>query len=117
MLHVRHSAVRESGAVLGTIAATASITVGIAASANADLVVAALFVRGIWWWTVGKMWAETNVMPRLLGIATMALGALAIGAAIASAPMGMETGTIWLSERILLGLWALAVSFALWRRR
>jgi hypothetical protein len=108
---------RASGAVLGTAAGTASITVGIAASANFDLVVAALFVRGIWWWTVGKLWAETSVMPRLFGIATMVLAVLAFGAAIASAPMAMESGAIWMAERLILGLWTLVLAFGLWRAR
>jgi len=103
--------------VLGTAAGTASITVGLAASANFDLVVAALFVRGIWWWTIGKMWAETSVMPRLFGIATMALAVIALGAAVASAPMGMPAATIWTSERLILGLWSLALAFILWRSR
>lgn len=116
-LHVRHQPLRASGAVLGTAAGTASITVGIAASANFDLVVAALFVRGIWWWTIGKLWAETSVMPRLFGIATMVLAVLAFGAAIASAPMAMESGAIWMAERLILGLWTLVLALGLWRAR
>jgi hypothetical protein len=116
-LHVRHQPLRASGAVLGTAAGTASITIGIAASANVDLVVAALFVRGIWWWTIGKLWAETSVMPRLFGVATMVLAVLAIGAAIASAPMAMESGAIWMTERLILGIWTLLLAFALWRAR
>ena len=103
--------------MLGTAAGTATITIGLAASANFDLVVAALFVRGIWWWTIGKMWAETDVMPRLFGIATMVLAVLAIGAAVASAPMGMAAATLWTSERLILGLWTLALAYALWRQR
>jgi hypothetical protein len=116
-LHVRHQPMRASGAVLGTAAGTASITIGIAASASFDLVIAAVFVRGIWWWTIGKLWAETRVMPRLFGITTMALAVLAIGAAVVSAPMGMESGAIWMTERLVLGIWTLALSFALWRMR
>jgi hypothetical protein len=116
-LHVRHSAVRTSGAVLGTAAGTATITIGIAASANFDLVVAALFVRGIWWWTIGKLWAETRVLPRFLGIATMVLAVLALGAAVLSAPMNMQSASIWTSERLILGLWSLALAAALWRSR
>ena len=103
--------------MLGTAAGTASVTVGIAASANPDLAVAALFVRGIWWWTIGKMWAETGVLPRPLGIATMTLAVIAFGAAVASAPMSMDTTTLWMSERLILGLWTLAVAGALWRTR
>jgi len=109
--------VRSSGAVLGTAAGTATITIGIAASGNFDLVVAALFVRGIWWWTIGKLWAETGVLPRLFGIATMVLAVLAIGAAIASAPMNMQAATIWTSERVVLGLWSLGLAVVLWRSR
>jgi len=115
VLQVRHAAVRQSGAALGTAAGMATITVGLAASANSDLVVAALFVRGIWWWTIGKLWAETGVMPRLLGTLTMGLGVLALGAALASAPMGMQAATLWMSERLILGFWTLALAFALWR--
>ena len=117
MLQVRHATLRSSGAILGTASGMATITVGIAASANASLVVPALFVRGVWWWTIGKLWYETGVLPRLLGLATMILAAIAFGAAIASAPMGMDTAILWTSERVILGLWTLAVAFALWRRR
>ena len=117
VLQIRHRAVRESGAALGTAAGMATITVGIAASANPDLVVAALLVRGIWWWTCGKMWNDTGVLPRWLGIPTMALAAIALGAAVASAPMSVDTATIWMSDRLLLGLWTLALSYALWRTR
>jgi hypothetical protein len=116
-LHVRHEPLRASGAVLGTAAGTASVTIGVAASANLDLIVAGLFVRGIWWWTIGKLWAETSAMPRLFGVATMVLAVLAIGTAIASAPMGMENGAIWMAERLILGVWTLVLSFALWRTR
>ena len=115
VLQVRHATVRQSGAILGTAAGMATITVGIAASANPDLIVPALFVRGLWWWTIGKMWAETGVMPRVLGIATMALAVIAIGAALASAPMTMDAATLWATERVILGLWSLALAFALWR--
>ena len=116
-LHVRHLRVRDNGAILASAAGTATVTVGIAASANADLAVAALFVRGIWWWTIGKMWAETRVLPRPFGIATIVLAVLALGAAVASAPMNMQAATIWLSERVILGLWSLALAAFLWRSR
>lgn len=117
ILHVRHQPVRESGAVLGTIAGAATVTVGLAAAANMQLVVAALVVRGVWWWTVGKMWRETGVLPRTLGLVTMGLGILAFGAATASAPMSMQAETLWLVERLLLGLWSLALAATLWRTR
>jgi hypothetical protein len=115
VLQVRHATVRQSGAILGTAAGMATITVGIAASANPDLIVPALFVRGVWWWTLGRMWAETDVMPRLLGIATLVLAVVAIAAALASAPMTMDAATLWASERVILGVWSLALAYALWR--
>jgi len=125
VLHVRHQSMRESGAVLATVAGTATVTVGIAASGNDALIVAALFVRGIWWWTIGKLWRETSLFPSWLALPTMALAVLAFVAAIATAPMGLgayaptglDTQTIWMEERAVLGLWLLAVSVALWRVR
>ena len=117
VLQVRHATVRQSGAILGTAARMASITVGFGASASADLVVGALFVRGIWWWTVGKMWAETGVLPRALGVATMALAVIALGTAVATGPLDIDLGSVWMVERVVLGLWTLAVSFVLWRAR
>ena len=116
-LHVRHAAVRQSGAILATSAGTATITVGLAASANMELVVAALLVRGIWWWTIGKLWVETDVMPRALGYLTMALAVLAIATAVASAPMSMESTLVWTLERLILGVWTLVLAYALWRAK
>lgn len=117
ILQVRHATVRQSGAILGTAAGMATITVGIGASASADLVVGALFVRGIWWWTVGKMWAETDVLPRTLGVATMALAVIALGTAVATGPLDIDLASLWMVERVVLGLWTLAVSIVLWRAR
>ena len=116
-LHMRHAAVRGSGTILATSAGTAAVTVGLAASANSELVVAALLVRGIWWWTIGKLWAETDVMPRAFGYLTMALAVLAIATAVASAPMSMESGLLWTLERLILGVWTLVLAIALWRAR
>jgi hypothetical protein len=77
VLHVRHAAVRQSGAILGTIAGAAVATVGLAGSANLDVRPASLFVLGMWWWTIGKMWAQTGVLPRTFGRVTAALGLVA----------------------------------------
>ena len=77
VLHVRHAAVRQSGAILGTIAGAAVATVGLAGSANIDVRPASLFVLGMWWWTIGKLWAETGVLPRTFGRLTAALGLVA----------------------------------------
>ena len=68
VLHVRHVLVRQSGAMLGTIAGTAVVVVGISASAAPELAVAALFVRAIWWWTIGKIGRAScreRVSPRV----------------------------------------------------
>ena len=108
---------RQSGAILGTSAGTAAITVGLAASANVELVVAALLVRGIWWWTIGKLWVDTDVMARAFGYLTLGLAVLAIVTAVASAPMSMESSRLWTLERLILGVWSLALAFALWRER
>jgi len=77
VLHVRHAAVRQSGAILGTIAGAAVATVGLAGSANVDVRPASLFVLGMWWWTIGKMWIQTGVLPRTFGRVTAALGLVA----------------------------------------
>jgi len=74
VLHVRHAAVRQSGAILATISGAAVATVGLAGSANVDVRPASLFVLGMWWWTSGKMWVQTGVMPRRFGRVTAALG-------------------------------------------
>jgi len=77
VLHVRHAAVRQSGAILATIAGAAVATVGLAGSANVDVRPASLFVLGMWWWTIGKMWVQTGVLPRTFGRVTAALGLVA----------------------------------------
>ena len=77
VIHVRSLAVRQSGAILGTLAGAAVATVGLAGSANIDVRPASLFVLGLWWWTIGKMAAETGVLPRRFGIATAVMGAIA----------------------------------------
>ncbi len=84
ILHVRHRAVRTSGAILGTITGTAAAVLGPFASVDAALLDAALFVLGMWWWTIGKMWVETAVVARPMGRLTAGLGAVAILAAVGS---------------------------------
>jgi hypothetical protein len=117
VLHVRQLAVRQSGAMLGTISGTAVALLGISASAAPELAVAALFVRAIWWWTIGKMWWETGVLPRWLGAITLGLAAGAFALIVALAPLGVDMAVAWLPLRALLGLWLLALSYALWRSR
>jgi hypothetical protein len=119
VLHSLHRTVRSSGAVLGTIAGTATVAIGLAASVALDLRPAALVVLGVWWWTIGKMWVETGVMPRVLGLATAALAVLAIvGAAllVLSADLlqpGVAAGQAWTIVHVVIGLWLLGLSASL----
>jgi hypothetical protein len=113
-LHVRHLAVRQSGAILGTIAGTAVVTIGLGASANFDLIPAALFVRGIWWWTLGKMWVETDVLPRVLGAVTMGLAVACFALVGYYALTGIPMAPPELPLRVALAAWLLALAATLW---
>ncbi len=117
LLHVRHATVRQSGAVLGTIAGTTMVTLGIAASVSAPIVVAALLVSGIWWWTIGKLWWETDLFTRWLGLATMILAVSCFVLALSSGAMGVDTGVVWIPLRLALGAWLLVLAAILWRSR
>ena len=83
VMYVRSAPVRGSGAMLGALAGTSAVAIGLGGSVNVDLEPAALLFLGVWWWTVGKMAAETGFLPRGFGLATAAVGALAV----ASAPL------------------------------
>lgn len=123
VLHPRHRRLRESGAILGTITGTTAVAVGLAGSVNVDLQPAALFVLGMWWWTMGKLWAETEILPRGLGVTTAALGALAIvGALFASVSIGVSVAlpgfpdvAVWTIAQTALGVWLPILGGALWR--
>jgi hypothetical protein len=123
VLHVRHAAVRQSGAILGTIAGAAVATVGLAGSANVDVRPASLFVLGMWWWTIGKLWAQTDVMPRTFGTVTAALGLCAFAlvplesfsaAFIAVMPRSLADALAqpyFSAAHLVLGLWLLALAW------
>ncbi len=122
VLHVRHTTVRQSGAILGTIAGVATVTVGLAGSVALDLRPAALVVLAVWWWTMGKMWAETGVMPRLLGIVTATLAVIAsAGAGVLALssdllmPGAVAAGQAWTIAQMAIGLWLLGLAIALLR--
>src|SRR5207237_1931818 len=108
-LHVRHEPLRRSGAVLGTIAGASVVTLGLGAAANTDLIPAALFVRGVWWWTIGKMWAETGVLPRPFGWITAALAMACFALVAAYALTGIPMSPPDLPLRLLLGLWLIVL--------
>jgi hypothetical protein len=120
ILHVRHRQVRQSGAILGTIAGTAAVAVGLGGSVNVDLRPAALFLLGIWWWTIGKMWAETRVLPASLGLATASLGVVAFAGVVvesASVLSGIVPGypaiEMWTLMRLALGAWLVGLALPL----
>jgi hypothetical protein len=123
VLHSLHRTVRSSGAVLGTIAGTAMVAIGLAGSVALDLRPAALVVLGVWWWTIGKMWVETGVMPRVLGLATAALAVISfVGAAglVLSADLlqpGVAAGQAWTLVHVVIGLWLGFLAVALFRSR
>jgi hypothetical protein len=123
VLHPRHGRMRENGAILATIAGTATVAVGLGGSVNVDLQPAALFVLGMWWWTVGKMWAETEILPRPFGLATAILGAATLaGGLLAAVSVGltvvlpnMPDLAIWSGEKVALGAWLVALGATLSR--
>jgi hypothetical protein len=129
VLHVRHAAVRQSGAILGTIAGAAVATVGLAGSTNIDVRPASLFVLGMWWWTIGKMWAQTAVMPRALGIVTAALGLCAFAlvpleafsaAFIAVMPRSLADALAqpyFSAAHLAIGLWLFVLAWTFARSR
>ena len=123
VLHVRHATVRQSGAILGTIAGAAVATVGLAGSANIDVRPASLFVLGMWWWTIGKMWVQTGVLPRTFGLVTAALGLGAFAfvpleafsaAFITVMPRSLADALAqpyFSAAHLVLGLWLLALAW------
>ena len=114
-LHVRHEPLRGSGTVLATIAGASVVTLGLGAAANPDLIPAALFVRGVWWWTIGKLWAETGVLPRAFGwiTAALAIASFALVALYAITGIPMSPPDVLL--RLVFGLWLIVLAGFLWR--
>jgi len=116
ILHVKHRQMRESGAMLGTAAGVATVCLGIAISGNETLTVGALFVRGIWWWTIGKLWWETRLLPSWLALVTMTFAMLAFATA-AGTTLGVASLVLPYLASALFGLWLIALAYALWRIR
>lgn len=115
-LHVRHALVRQSGAILGTIAGSSVVTLGAVAAAEPAVLPAAFFVTGMWWWTIGKMWVETNVLPRAFGFLTMALAIVCfvlLGAYAYSGGVLMAVPDLPL--RLVLGGWLIVLAVLFWR--
>jgi hypothetical protein len=117
VLHTRNVRVRESGAMLGTIVGTVVVATGIGATAAPELTLAALFVRAMWWWTLGKLWWETDTLSRWLGAVTLGLAVGQFALVILFGPVGADMTILALPLRLALGLWMLALAAALWRIR
>jgi hypothetical protein len=120
VLHARHARVRDSGAMLGTIIGTVVVAIGIGAigsSAVPELALAALLIRAMWWWTLGKLWWETDVVSRWLGAVTLGLAVGQFALVIIFGLVGADMTILALPLRIALGLWMLALAAALWRIR
>ena len=117
VLHARHTRVRDSGAMLGTTIGTVVVAIGIGATAAPELTLAALFVRAMWWWTLGKLWWETDVLSRWLGAVTLGLAVGQFALVILFGPLGADMTILALPLRLALGLWMLALAAALWRIR
>ena len=91
------------------------MTLGLGAAANVSLIPAALFVRGVWWWTIGKMWAETDVFPRQFGWLTMLLAVVCFVLVGVYAAAGLPMSPPDLPLRLLLALWLFSLGGLLWR--
>ena len=118
-LHVLHRTVRDSGALLGTLTGTAAVVLGIAQPALPLVSTGALFALGIWWWTIGKLWVQTGLLPALLGATTAALGALALLVTL-STPLMRDAYLViypfWPVVHGAIALWSFALAISLWRR-
>jgi len=122
-LHLRHSGVRGSGAVLGTLTGVAAALAGVAGALNVDAQPAAMFAQGMWWWTIGKLWAETGVLSRTFGMLTAGAGALVLLASFVAsglAPLtalvpGVPDLALWDTSRGALAAWSFVLAFRLWQ--
>ena len=122
-LHIRHSGVRISGATLALLGGTAAALTGIAGALNVDAQPAAMFAQGLWWWTVGKLWAETGIVQRTFGLATAGSAALVLLASFVAsglAPLtalvpGVPDLALWDASRAGLAAWSVALAAELWR--
>lgn len=110
-LHIRHVPVRQSGAVLGTIAGASVVTLGAIAGSVDGLVPAAFFVSGMWLWTIGKLWTETQVVSPALGLFTMALAVICFVYTSA----GVFGSVPELPLRLILGVWLILLAGFFWR--
>jgi hypothetical protein len=109
--------VRDSGTVLATIIGTVVVALGIGVAAAPELTLAALFIRAMWWWTLGKLWWETDILSRSLGAITLGLAVGQFALVVLFGPTGADMTILALPLRLALGLWMIALAAALWRVR
>lgn len=115
-LHVRHALVRQSGAILGTITGVSVVMLGSVAAGATGVVPSAFFVTGMWWWTIGKMWAETGVLPRAFGWLTMALAIVCfVLVGVYAMSGGVMVAVLDLPSRMVLGFWLIVLAGLFWR--
>src|SRR3989442_11394826 len=114
-LHVRHLLVRQSGAVLGTMAGTCVVLFGLGGAQ--ETLPALLMARAVWWWTIGKMWAETGVLPRTFGWFTMLLAVLFPALAGITALGGRSDASPDFVLRLVFAAWLGILPAFLWPRR
>jgi hypothetical protein len=107
--------VRQSGAVLGTIAGTCVVLLGLGGAQ--ETFPALLAARAVWWWTIGKMWAETNVLPRAFGWMTMTLAILFPAVAALTTLGGRSDAAADLALRLVFAAWLIILAALLWPRR
>jgi hypothetical protein len=78
---------------------------------------ASIIVRVVWWWTIGKIWAETGVLPRAFGWTTM-LGAILFGVVGGFSTLGGRVSeSPDLALRLLFSAWLVLLALFLWPRR
>lgn len=121
-LQLRH-AIRGTGATLGTITGVAALLLSVGGTLNVDAQPAALFALGMWWWTIGKLWAETGILPAGLGLATAGAAALTLLGSVIAAGLtpltalvpGVPELALWEASRFALAAWSAALALLLWR--
>jgi hypothetical protein len=111
-LQVRFAPVNRHAAILTTLSGGGVAITGAAALVFGDLSPEALFFLGMWWWVVGKFGAESRLLPRVFGYATMALSLLAFAAMVGDV---FGARAAWPAARLALAGWLIALAAILYR--
>lgn len=115
ILHARFTQSNAHGALLATLAGTATAITGVAALLTNDLEPAALFFFGMWWWTTGKLARETASLPRAFATITMWAAPLLFAAMLADI-LGLGRWA-WQAPRLALAIWLVALAASWYRER